>query len=119
MDEVLRKRAHVLEQYARLRAEYTALPEVLRAFQVYCAPNVTLRDVRFKNTFNQSWHWESNGMAGCPMDMTSSTSIFFNPGRYHCCCTRHCGRASPVRSPADREWQILAYDGACSSSPSW
>ena len=27
---------------------------------------------------NRRWHWESYGMTGCPMDMTSSTSIFFN-----------------------------------------
>ena len=42
MDEFLRKRAYVLEQYARLRAEYTALPEVLRDFQVYCASEKNL-----------------------------------------------------------------------------
>ena len=98
MDEILRKRAQVLEQYARLKAEYPALPEVLRDFQVYCAPQCLFAGCSL-NTFNQSWYWESNGMAGCPMDMTSSTSIFSNPGGHHCCCTRHCWRASPVRSP--------------------
>ena len=38
MGKILKKKASVLEQYARLRAGYTALPEVLRDFQVYCAP---------------------------------------------------------------------------------
>ena len=62
----------------------------MRTFRFIVPHNVTLWDV------NRRWHWESYGMTGCPMDMTSSTSIFFNSDGHHCCCTRHCWRGSPV-----------------------